>query len=93
MSCHSLQMGHGISGRLRRLFSMSFSTSNNPMQSTPLFCGARQGTVTSQRRPFQKFSTNHFTSRVSTDRKATGNGARTVIRTSLPMCSSKARPL
>ena len=89
MLCHSLQIGQGCSGLPRLLFSMSFSTSNNPAQGL----GFKQGTVTSHRRPSQKLSTRYFTSSVSMARKRSGYGARTVMCTSLPLCSSRARPL
>ena len=93
MFCHSLQTGHGYSGRPRRLLSISFCTSNKPVPGAFRPHGSMHGTITSQRIPFQKLSTSYFTSRVSTARNACGYGARTVMRTSLPMCSSNARPL
>ena len=93
MFCHSLQTGHGYSGRPRRLLSINFCTSYKPVPGVLRPHGSTHGTITSHRRPAQKLSTSHFTSLVTTARKASGYAARTVMRTSLPVCSSKARPL
>ena len=93
MFCHSLQTGHGYSGRPRRLLSINFCTSNRPVPGAFRPHGSMHGTITSQRSPSQKLSTRYFTSLGQHGQEASGYGARTVIRTSLPMCSSSARPL
>ena len=77
---------------LRLLFSISCSTSNRPVPGVGRMVQCTEPSRHSAR-PSQKLSTRNFTSRVNMPSRPSGYGERTVMRTSLPTCSRKARLL